>query len=110
MEDWIARAINSARNYIQDNPVVAIDALSCNRWIASSALQKAIRRGDTGIALRAAFALHREDCSATWRRLIAIAFDDVGSAAVELVVETVAVALSPDWRSMHGEEAALASI
>ena len=110
MEDWIARAISSARNYIQDNPVVAIDALSCNRWIASSALQKAIRRGDIAIAQRAAFALHREDRPATWRRLIAIAFEDVGCADINVVVETVAVATSSNWRAAHGEEEVLASI
>ena len=61
MEDWIARAINSAKNHILKDAAVAKDALNCNRWIASSALQKAIRRGDIAIAQRAAFALHRED-------------------------------------------------
>src|SRR5215813_10194264 len=110
MEDWIAKAINSAKDHIQKDAAVANDRLSCNRWIASSALQKAIRRGDTAIALRAAFALHREDRSATWRRLIAIAFEDVGPAAVDLVVETVAVAMSPGRRAVQGEEAVLASI
>jgi hypothetical protein len=54
MEDWIARAINSAKDPIQKDAAVVKDALRCNRWIASSALQKAIRRGDTAIALRAA--------------------------------------------------------
>src|SRR5262249_36358230 len=110
MEDWIAKAINSAKDSIQNDAAVANDALSCNRWIAASALQKAIRRGDTAIALRAAFALHREDRLAAWRRLIAIAFEDVGPAAVDLVVETVAVAMSPGWCARRGEETVLASI
>src|SRR5262249_5508100 len=108
MEDWIARAINSAKDYIQKDAAVAKDALSCNRWIAASALQKAIRRGDPALALRAVFALHREYRSAAWRRLIAFAFEDVGPAAVDLVVETVAVAMSPGWRARRGEEAVLA--
>src|SRR5215472_17247358 len=110
MEDWIAKAINSAKDHIQKDAAVANDRLSCNRWIASSALQKAIRRGDTAIALRAAFALHREDRSATWRRLIAIAFEDVGPADLDVVLETVAVATLPKWRVVIGEEAVLRSI
>jgi replication-associated recombination protein RarA len=109
MEDWIARAINSAKNHIQKHATVAKDVLHCNRWIASSALQKAIRRGEIAIAQRAAFALHRDDRPAAWRRLIAIAFEDIGPAAVDVVVETVAVATSPDWRAVSGEEEVLAS-
>lgn len=110
MEDWIARAVNSAKDYIQHDAAVAKDALRCNRWIASSALQKAVRRGDITNALRAAFALHREDRPAAWRRLIAIAFEDLGPAAVDVVIETVAVATSPDWRAVRGEEGVLASV
>jgi hypothetical protein len=110
MEDWIARAIKSAKYHIQKDAAVAKDALRCSRWIASSALQKAIRRGDIALAQRAAFALHRDDRSATWRRLIAIAFEDIGPADVDVVIETVAVAMSPGWRALGGEEAVLASI
>jgi len=36
MEDWIATAINSAKDQIQKDAAVANDTLSCNRWIASS--------------------------------------------------------------------------
>ena len=110
MEDWIARAINLANDHLPKDVAVAKDVLRCNRWIASSALQKAIRRGDIAIAQRAAFALHRDDRPAAWRRLIAIAFEDVGPAAVDIVVETVAVATLPDWRAARGEEAVLSSI
>jgi replication-associated recombination protein RarA len=110
MGDWIARAINPAKNHTQKDAAVAKDALRCNRWIASSALQKAVRRGDVALAERAAFALHREDRSATWRRLIAIAFEDVGPADLDVVLETVAVATLPKWRAVIGEEAALRSI
>jgi hypothetical protein len=110
MEDWIARAINSANNHIPKDAAVVKDTLRCNRWIASSALQKAIRRGDTAIALRAALVLHREDRSATWRRLIAIAFEDVGPADLDVILETVAGATLPRWRAVIGEEAVLCSI
>ena len=110
MEDWIARAINSAKNHIPIDAAVAKDILNCNRWIASSALQKAIRRGDIAIAQRAAFALHRNDRAATWRRLIAIAYEDVGPADIDVVVAPVAVATSSNWRAAQGEEEVLASI
>ncbi len=110
MENWIARAINPAKNHTQKDAAVAEDALTCNRWIASSALQKAVRRGDVAIAQRAAFALHRDDRSATWRRLIAIAFEDIGPADPDVVLETVAVATLPKWRAVIGEEAVLCSI
>jgi hypothetical protein len=110
MEDWIARAINPAKNHTQKDAALAKDALTCNRWIASSALQKAIRRGDITIAQRAAFALHREDRSAIWRRLIGIAFEDVGPADLDVILETVAVATLPKWRAVIGEEGVLRSI
>ena len=110
MGDWIARAINPAKNHTQKDAAVAKDALRCNRWIASSALQKAVRRGDVALAERAVLALHREDRSAIWRRLIAIAFEDVGPADLDVVLETVAVATLPKWRAVLGEEAALGSI
>ena len=105
-----AGAIKSAKNHFQKDAAVAKDALTCNRWIASSALQKAIRRGDITLAQRAAFALHRDDRSATWRRLIAIAFEDVGPADLDVILETVAVATLPKWRAIIGEEAVLRSI
>ncbi len=110
MDGWVARALDSATNYIRENAVVGQGALRCNRWIASSALQKAIRRGEITTAIRAALALHREDRPGAWRRLIAIAFEDVGAADIDAVVETVAIATSPEWRAKHGEERVLASV
>jgi replication-associated recombination protein RarA len=73
-------------------------------------LQKAIRRGEGATGQRAASVLHREDHARAWRRLIAIAFEDVGPADVDVVVQTVAAAISSDWRAKHGEERVFASI
>jgi MgsA AAA+ ATPase C terminal len=110
MENWILEALGSAENSIvHDADVVTRNALPCDRWIASSALQKAIRRGDTHIAQRAALVLHREDRARAWRRLIAIAFEDIGPADSDLVVRTVAAAVSSAWRAEHGEERVFAS-
>ena len=110
MEDWLARALVSSQDHLPIDAEANYDALNCSRWIASSALQKAIRRGDVGIACQAALALHKEDRASCWRRLIAIAFEDVGVAAVDVVVKNVAVATSSNWRAARGEEEVLASI
>jgi hypothetical protein len=104
--DWRSRVLerfSDCGNIDQHQPV---ELLSCNRWIASSALQKAIRRNDVEIAFRAALTLHKQDRANAWRRLIAIAFEDVGPAALDVVIETVVVATSADWRAVRGEEAA----
>jgi replication-associated recombination protein RarA len=58
----------------------ADNSLRCDRWIASSLLQKSIRRSNVQLALRAAFTLSAFDRSYTWRRLLIIAFEDVGAA------------------------------
>jgi|SRR5262245_16728848 len=59
MEDWIAKAINSAKDFIQKDAAVANDALSCDRWIASSALpatdasgRPTLRRDATGDSVK----------------------------------------------------------
>ena len=109
MEDWLAKALES-QDHLPFDADAKHDALTCNRWIASSALQKAVRRGDTAIACRAALTLHRDDSACAWRRLIAIAFEDVGAADITAVLQTVAAAVSPSWRAAHGEETALVSI
>jgi replication-associated recombination protein RarA len=56
-----------------------VDApLRCDRWIASSLLQKSIRWGEVELAQRAAWTLHAFDRNAIGRRLIVIACEDVG--------------------------------
>jgi hypothetical protein len=86
----------------------AHNLLRCDRWIASSLLQKSIRRSDVQLALRTAFTLSAFDRSYTWRRLLVIAFEDVGAAELNAVVETVAIATTPRWRFRHGEKESLA--
>jgi hypothetical protein len=66
----------------------SIKPLPCDRWLASSALQKSIRRGDSPTAQRALRTLYQHDPSATWRRLLVIACEDVGIGALGAVVMT----------------------
>jgi MgsA AAA+ ATPase C terminal len=65
-----------------------IKPLPCDRWVALSAMQKSIRRGDSLTAQRALTTLYRDDPSSTWRRLLIIACEDVGIAALRAVVMT----------------------
>ena len=65
-----------------------IKPLPCDRWLALSALQKSIRRGDGLTAQRALRTLYRDGPSSTWRRLLIIACEDVGIGALDAVVLT----------------------
>ena len=72
--------------------------------IASSGLQKAIRRGDTDAALRSAARLLEDDPARFWRRLVVIVFEDIGIADVDLVGQVPAVSGQKRWRAAHGGE------
>jgi hypothetical protein len=106
-DDWKERVLARA-----EESTVAFDVpaapLQCDRWVAASLLQKAIRRGETLYALQAAFRLHELHRSSVWRRLIVIAFEDVGAAEPDAITESVAIATTPLWRSRYGEKESLA--
>src|SRR6266496_4996988 len=88
-----------------------VDApLRCDRWIASSLLQKSIRRGDVELAQRAACTLHAFDRSAIWRRLIVIACEDVGAGNIDALLETFLAATSTDLRRQYGEAAVFGAV
>jgi len=89
---------------------IAGDPLKCDRWVTSSLLQKSIRHGDSRLAQRAAFKLWDQDRIAIWRRLVVIAFEDIGAADIDVLLETVLVATSNEWRRASGEVAVLGSI
>ena len=82
--------------------------LSIDPWVASSLLQKAMRRGDIDLAERAAFTLFRYRGQGIWRRLIVIAFEDVGVGSVYALLQTTRACMSADWRlTVGGDELAL---
>ncbi|MGC2462911.1 MAG: hypothetical protein WA446_18370 [Steroidobacteraceae bacterium] len=62
------------------------------------------------MALRAASTFAKIDPVGLSRRLISIACEDVGAADIETVIETIAVATSPAWRSQHNDNAILAGV
>ena len=105
-DDWKDRVL--AR--VEDGSLAfeeAANPLPCDRWVASSLLQKSIRRSDVQLAVRAARTLSGFGRSYTWRRLLVIAFEDVGAAEPDALIETVAIATTPKWRSKHGENESL---
>lgn len=73
-----------------------------DQWIALSLLQKAIRRGDTAQALRAANFLHSFDYRTLWRRLVVIAWEDIGVGNPDLCFTVTAAAGSKRWREAYG--------
>src|SRR2546426_4572765 len=85
-------------------------SLNCDRWIASSLLQKSIRRGEVELAQRAACTLHAFDRSAIWRRLVVIACEDVGVGDIDPLLETLLAATSTDLRRQCGEASVLGAV
>ena len=88
-------------------PLDAVEPLPCDRWLAASALQKAIRRGDALTAQRAARTLYRHDPRSAWRRLLVIAYEDIGIGALGAVISTtLRSANAKARREAGGDEAA----
>lgn len=65
--------------------VPSVEPLSASPWVAMSAMQKGIRRGDVDLALRAAATLLKTDPAKLWRRLAGIVFEDVGLGDLDCV-------------------------
>jgi hypothetical protein len=100
--EWRIPVLDQIESQIGDG-LYAGDPLNADKWLASSALQKCIRRGLVQLAQGAAARYYRLDRVGLRRRLIAIAFEDIGAADPAAVVETVTVATCGDWRAKHGE-------
>ena len=82
-----------------------IAPLGVDPWVASSLLQKAIRRGDADLAERAAVTLHRQRGKGIWRWLLLISFEDIGVASPAALVEAAVAATNSKWRDEGGGEA-----
>ena len=71
------------------SPPTDLLPLPIDPWLASSLLQKAIRRGEADVAARAALTLFRLRRAAIWRRFMVIAFEDVGAASIDALFVAV---------------------
>jgi hypothetical protein len=83
--------------------------LNVTPWIAMSALQKAIRRGQDGLAQRAAATLLSTSPERLWRRCGCIAFEDIGVADLDTVAVITAALAGKKFRAALGGEWAVAS-
>ena len=80
----------------------APNPIQTDTYIARSVMQKAIRRGMTGLALRAAATLAATDPRTLWRRLVVIAMEDLGVGEVDLLARILAASRDRAWRGTIG--------
>ena len=78
-------------------------------WLATSALQKAIRRGLTADAMQAVSFLLDTQPDKLWRRLVVISMEDIGITDLDHVSQTLWVSGKRAWRREHCGEWAIAS-
>ena len=73
-----------------------------DRWLAASAMQKAIRRNHTSEALLCAQLLVDVDPQRLWRRIAVTAMEDVGLGGFDAVADAILASRSKTWRAKHG--------
>lgn len=94
---------------LSEYEVPTVEPLQASTWVCASALQKATRRGDVDLALRAAATLLKSDPAKLWRRLAGIMFEDVGVASVETIRLVMTMMAGKSFRRQFGGEWAVAS-
>lgn len=110
-QTWTDRARASLREEMSGKVIPIANPLPCDRWIARSALQKAIRRADAPLAQRALANLFAHDRRAIWRHLTIIALEDVGMGEIETLQKILAAQRDRAWREdVGGEWAVMAEL
>jgi hypothetical protein len=104
----ISEQLSAALNH-SDEPTASPTEYLRDTWLATSALQKAIRRGDLGTALQASSFLAEVQPDRLWRRLVVIALEDIGIADLNLVTMVLWASGKRAWRRDHGGEEKVAS-
>ena len=102
--DSIRSARNQLRKGIADFQPPRCEPLAGSPWIAMSAMQKAIRRGRTEIALHAAATLLHSSPERLWRRLACTAAEDIGIADLQTVSLVTAAMAGKKARAGWGGE------
>ena len=92
---------------IQRMPKIPPSPLPIDRWIASSMMQKAIRRGDIQAAQAAGCMYLLNDNAGVWRRLIVVAYEDIAATATDALIETVVICTDSAYRRAVGAIPAL---
>jgi hypothetical protein len=107
--DILSAARQQLADAVSKSQPATCDPLSITPWIAMSALQKAIRRGQDGLAQRAAATLLSTSPERLWRRCGCIAFEDVGIADFDTVAVVTAALAGKRFRATLGGEWVVAS-
>jgi hypothetical protein len=84
--------------------------LPCDRYVARSALQKAVRRGEVQLAQRAAATLLNERPAALWRALGIISLEDLGVASIDTVARVCVAGRDAAWRRKNGGDDRVAAV
>lgn len=95
-------ALSDLAETLGSYPILAPEPLPCDRYIARSCLQKAIRRGEVVLAQRALANLFEHDPVTVWRHLVIICLEDVGIANVDLLAQIIAARQDRKWRAQLG--------
>jgi hypothetical protein len=108
MRDALSAAKQRLAREMDSYSAQVTNSIAVDQWVVSSLLQKSIRRNERELAERAAFTFFKLKGSAIWRRLMVIAFEDVGIGSVDALTTTVAAAGDSAWRKNHGGDLRLA--
>jgi hypothetical protein len=108
MRDLFGEANHRFAHEMDSHSALQSEPISADPWVVSSLLQKSIRRGEVEIAQRATLTFWKFKGAAIWRRLMVIAFEDIGIGDIESLTTIVSVGSDSAWRKQHGGDAALA--
>jgi hypothetical protein len=109
MRDTLGAARQRLAREIDSKSALPSKPIAADPWVVSSLLQKSIRRSDTNIAQLAAFTFFKLKGGAIWRRLMVIAFEDIGIGSLDALTMTTAAAGDSAWRKNHGDDLRLAA-
>ena len=102
----LADLVEATRSYSAGEPL----PLPCDRYVARSALQKSVRRGEVEVALQALATMFLENARSIWRHLAVIAIEDIGVADVDLVAQVIASCGNSKVRTRLGGDWKVASL
>lgn len=93
-----------------NHKIPSVEPLRASPWVCASAVQKAMRRGHSELALSAAATLLKVDPTRLWRRLAGIVVEDIGLADLECVKLVMAATAGKTFRREFGGEHRVASL
>jgi hypothetical protein len=88
-------------------PLYQPTTMGGDKWLLTSALQKAIRRGEETRALAAANTLYQLDRPRFWSRLLVIALEDCGIGDPGTLVKVLTAIAASSWRRGRDREVGL---